>query len=252
MDPQVPPAADRKPALAAAGGVVAPLAVAAALVPVRASLADSAAALILVAVIAAVAILGTRPAGVLSTVSSVLSFDYFLTRPYGRLAISHRADLETTVSLFVVGLVVTELAARGRHHRQVAHVESDYVALIYDFAEMVAQGELAAHVVERATGELIELLHLRACRYQPGVPGPHRTTVLSHGEVVHGGLLWGVSNLGLPGSELDLPVHHGGRTLGRFVLVPTPGWPVPLERMIVAVAIADQTGAALASRARIA
>ena len=131
-------------------------------------------------------------------------------------------------------------------------MESDYVALIYDFAEMVAQGELAAHVVDRATGELRELLHLRECRYEPGVPAAHRTTVLSHGEVVHGGLLWGVSSMGLPGSEIDLPVHHGGRTLGRFVLVPTPGWPVPLERMIVAVAIADQTGAALASRARIA
>jgi len=81
-------------------GVLAPLIVAACLVPARAALAGTAAALILVAVVAAVAILGSRLAGVLAAASSGLWFDFFLTRPYERLAISHRADLETTISLF--------------------------------------------------------------------------------------------------------------------------------------------------------
>ncbi|HWW52445.1 MAG TPA: hypothetical protein VNY84_01660 [Acidimicrobiales bacterium] len=58
--------------------------------------------------------------------------------------------------------------------------------------------------------------------------------------------------MGLPGPEVDLLVHHGGRTLGRFVLGPTPGWQVSRQRMIVAVALASQAGAALATRARIA
>jgi hypothetical protein len=117
---------------------------------------------------------------------------------------------------------------------------------------MIALGEPAAHVVETASEELITLLNLRACSYEPGVSMPHRTTVMSDGEVVHGGHLWGVSTMGLPGPELDLPVQYGGRTVGRFRLVPTPGRPVALERMIVAVAIASQAGAALATRARIA
>jgi hypothetical protein len=69
---------------------------------------------------------------------------------------------------------------------------------------------------------------------------------------VHAGLRWGISTMGLPGPEVDLLVHHGGRTLGRFALAPTPGWPVSQQRMIVAVAIAGQAGAALATRARIA
>lgn len=245
-------AAVRKSILANVLGMVAPLGVTAALVPARSSLAGTAAALILVAVIVAVAILGSRVAGVIASVSSGLWFDFFLTRPYERLAISHRPDLETTVSLFVVGLIVTEIAARGRHHRLVAVEETDYVALIHDLGEMVALGEPAAQVVERASNELIHLLHLRRCVYQPGVPEPNRTTVLSSGEVVHGRLRWGISTVGLPGSEVDLLVHYGGRTLGRFVLGPTPGWPVSRERMIVAVAIAGQVGAALATRARIA
>lgn len=242
----------RKDALANVCGVVVPLGVAASLVPVRTSLAGTAAALALVAVIAAVAILGNRLASILASASSALWFDYFLTRPFERFAISHRADLETTISLFVVGLIVTELAARARYHRGVAVEEADYVALIHDLGEMVASGQPAAEVIERASNELIHLLHLRRCTYQPGVPLPNRTTILSNGQVVHGGLLWGVSTMGLPGSDLDLPVHYGGRTLGRFVLASTPGWPVSRERLIVAVAVAAQVGAVLATRARIA
>ena len=89
--------------------------------------------------------------------------------------ISHRAALETTISLFVVGVIVTEIADRGRRYREVADKEADYVALIHDLGEMAALGEPAAEVVERASSELIHLLHLRRCTYHPGVPGtqPH-------------------------------------------------------------------------------
>jgi Domain of unknown function (DUF4118) len=234
------------------GAVVAPLALSAALVPVRASFADTAAALVLVALVAAIAILGTRVAGILAAASSSVWFDFFLTRPYERLAISHRGDLETTISLFVVGTIVTELAARSRHHRQVAARETDYVALLHELGDMVARGTPAAEVTDRASSELVQLLHLRSVHYLPGAAPPHRATVLPNGDVLNGGLLWGVATMGLPGPELDLPVQSGGRTVGRFVLAPTPGWLVPPERMTVAVSIAAHAGAALAMRARIA
>jgi K+-sensing histidine kinase KdpD len=233
-------------------GVGAPVVLAACLVPARSSFAPSAAAIIFVALIAAAAIAGTRTAGVFASISSGLWFDFFLTRPYERFAISQRADLETTISLFVVGLIVTELAARGRHYRITAVEESDHVFLIHELSEMVSIGAPANQVVERATDELTVLLHLKGCTFEQGAPQAHRTTVMSDGEVVHGGFLWGITTMGLPGTDLDLPVHFGGRVIGRFVLVPTPGWPVPSERMIVAVAIAGQAGAALATRARIA
>jgi K+-sensing histidine kinase KdpD len=245
-------AAARKSAVANLFGLLAPLAVAGLLVPARESLVGTAAALILVALIAAIAILGTRVAGLLASASSALWFDFFLTRPYERLAISHRADLETAISLLVVGVIVTELAARSRHHRQVAVEEADFVAVIHKLGEMIALGEPSVRVVDTASAELMELLDLHGCEYVTGIPAPHRTTVMSDGQVIHGGLQWGVSTMGLPGRDLDLPVQFGGRTFGRFVLVPTPGHPVPLERMIVAVSIASQTGASLATRARIA
>src|ERR1700722_19095736 len=167
----------RKGAVANLAGLVAPLAVTALLVPARSSLVGTAAALILVALTAAIAILGTRVAGFLASASSAIWFDFFLTRPYERLAISQRADLETAISLFVVGLIVTELAARSRHHRQVAVDEADFVAVIHRLGEMIALGEPAAHVIDLASEELIELLDLRACTYEAGMPMPYRTTI---------------------------------------------------------------------------
>ena len=43
---------------------------------------------------------------------------------------------------------------------------------------------------------------------------------------------------------LDRDGKESGRVEGRFVLTPTPGYPVSLERRVVAIAIADQVGAA--------
>ena len=65
------------------------------------------------------------------------------------------------------------------------------------------------------------------------------------GQVLLGGRLWGVDRMGLPGPAMELLVQHRGETLGRFILTPTPGFEVPLQPRVVAVALADQVGAAL-------
>src|ERR1700722_16122618 len=151
--------------------IVLPLGVAGILVPFRSSFANAASALVLVAVIAFVAIIGNRVAGFLATVSATLWFDFFLTRPYERLAIPPRADIETAISLFVVGMVVTELAARNRYHQREATEESDYVGLIYTLSELAASGAPTGDVIERARGDLVGLLYLRSCRYDEGASG---------------------------------------------------------------------------------
>jgi K+-sensing histidine kinase KdpD len=239
-----------KEALALGAAVVLPLGVAIILVPFRSSFANTASALVLVAVIVAVAVTGNRATGLVATVSATLWFDLFLTRPYGRLAISHRPDIETAVSLFVVGVIVTELAARNRHHYEAAAEESDYVALIYGLSELVASGAPAQKVIERARAELIDLLNLRDCRYEPQL-SERRLARLDHdGQVIHVGMVWGAHNMGLPGPAVDLLVQARGQVLGRFVLRPTPGYPVSHHRRVVAVAIADQVGAALLPQLR--
>ena len=78
-----------------------------------------------------------------------------------------------------------------------------------------------------------------------------RVARLDHdGNVIHAGMLWGAHNMGLPSPEVDLVVQARGQVLGRFVLRPTPGYPVSLHRRVVAVAIADQVGAALRPQLR--
>ena len=231
--------------MAVLAGIVLPLAVAGILVPFRSSFANTAAALILVAVIVAVAALGNRVAGFVATVSATVWFDFFLTRPYEKLDITHRPDIETAVCLFVVGIIVTELAARNRYHHAAAVEEADFVGLIHDVSELAASGAPSRDVVERVRKELVPLLHLRGCRYESGSTSQPMVRIEHDGRVVLGGRTWAVDQLGLPGPEVELLVQIQGRTLGRFVLTPTPGAPVSQERRVVAVAIADQVGPSL-------
>ena len=70
------------------------------------------------------------------------------------------------MSLFVVGIIVTKLAARNRHHHATAAQEADYVGLIYDVSELAAWVHRHRRWPERVRCELIDLLHLRAARFE--------------------------------------------------------------------------------------
>ena len=236
--------------IAFAAALVLPLGVALLLVPFREDFANTASALILVAVIVAVASLGNRFSGFVATVGATLWFDVFLTQPYERLAITHRPDVETAVCLFVVGIIVTELAARNRHHHASATEEADYVGLIYEVSELVASGVAANEVHEQVRGALVDLLHLRTCRYEADRSTRPMMRLEHDGQVLLGGRIWSVERMGLPGPEIELLVQNRGDTLGRFILTPTPGYEVPLQPRVVAVALADQVEAALRPRLR--
>jgi Domain of unknown function (DUF4118) len=222
-----------------------PLGVAGLLVPFRGTLADAAAALVLVAAVAVVAMVGTRVEGYVAALSACLWFDLFLTRPYEQLVITARPDIEIAVSLLVVGIGVTELAALSRHHRHLAEEESGFVSLIHEVSQMVAVGLAAEEVVVRIREELIRLLGLRDCRFEAGTETGGMFRLERDGHVYVSGHYWAVDELGLPGRQLELIVCGRGQTVGRFLLVPTPGRPVSLERRVVAVVMADQVGSLL-------
>jgi K+-sensing histidine kinase KdpD len=229
--------------LAALAGLLLPLGVAGMLVAFRASFADAAAALVLVAVIAVVGTVGTRFAGYLASISASLWFDFFLTRPYEQLTISRRPDIEITVSLLVVGVVITELAAASRRHHDDARAEASYVARIARISELVASGAPMDDIVESVRTELVDLLQLRACRFEKEDSSSTWAKELGRDGRVHlVGVDWPVGSWGLPGPELALAVQHRGRVVAHFVLSPTPGVPVSLRRRRVAVALADQVG----------
>jgi len=81
--------------------VLAPLVAVAAVVPFRASIANTNAALFLVLVVVAVAANGMRWAGAVAALSAGVWFDFFLTQPYQELTITNRADIETTLLLLL-------------------------------------------------------------------------------------------------------------------------------------------------------
>ena len=79
------------------GALLLPPALCAVLIPSRTSLPNTDAALGLVALVAAIAVLGGRRAGWFAAAGTALWFDFFLTVPYERFAVANRDDIQTTV-----------------------------------------------------------------------------------------------------------------------------------------------------------
>jgi hypothetical protein len=225
--------------------VLVPLGLGALLIPFRSSFTNAASALLFIIVVVAIAVAGNRFTGFIASIGAALWFDFFLTRPYERFAINQRSDIQTTVCIVVVGFIVTELAARNRHHYRAATEESDYVAMIHDLSELASGSEPTSEIVSRAASSIRELLNLRACRFEESTSEPPPARIGSTGEVVHVGLLWPVKQIGIPGPEAEILVRWRGQIMGRFVLTPTPGVPVSVERRIVALSLAELVGAAL-------
>lgn len=230
-----------------AAALAGPPALAAALVPVRDHTTTTNIALVMVVMVVAVAVPGRRTAAAVAGLGSGIWFDFFAVRPYYSFTISRHDDVETTVLLTIVGVVVGELTARGRRHRDHADAATDDIARIHAVAEMVAAGAKGAEVITAVTNELIDLLGLRDCWFETTFAARPGAVVERQGGVAWGAIAWSPETMGLPSKEVSLVVEGQGRPFGRFVLVPGVGVPVSVDRLTVAVALADQVGAALAT-----
>ncbi|MEV7969475.1 DUF4118 domain-containing protein [Sphaerisporangium sp. NPDC088356] len=231
--------------LAIVAALVAPLALSAVLVPFRTGLSNTNVALALVVVVVAVAANGHRLAGALAAVSAAVWFDFFFAPPYQRFTFTSSADIQTAVLLLIVGLAVSQLAARARRLRVVAVTDAAYLAQIHDTAELAQSSKSPEMVVDHVRAQLTDLLHLRGCRFQYGILIGHPPRLEQDGTVIWGRRHWDVDRLGLPDEEVELRTLGNGHFYGRFLLDPTPGAVPPLQARLVAVTLADQVGAAL-------
>ncbi|MFI5269438.1 MAG: DUF4118 domain-containing protein, partial [Chloroflexota bacterium] len=204
--------------------------------------------LVLVALVAVVAILGTRAGGYAAALSSAVWFDFFLTRPYERFSITRSTDIETTVLILVIGIAVTEVAVWGRRQHLAAMRRAGYLAGINAAAGAVAVGNSPPALIDQVSDRLTHLLALRSCSFQYGVAGLGGPARLHHdGRVILGDRNWDVERDGLPiQADTELLVENGGILQGRFVLQATADSRPTLEQLLVAIALADQVGAALA------
>lgn len=226
--------------------LLAPPAIAAVLLPWRADVPNTSVALILVVVVVAVAAIGNRLAGALAAISAAVWFNFFFTQPYQRFTISRPADIQTAVLLLIVGLAVSQLAARAQHFKVIAITDAGYPDQIRDTAVLAQSAKAPDVVVDRVRTQLTDLLHLRGCRFEYGTLIGHPPRLEQDGTVTWGRKHWNVDRRGLPDTEVELRTFgSGGRFLGRFMLDPTPGAKPSLPARLVAVTLADQAGAAL-------
>ena len=236
--------------LAVLAALALPLALTGVLVPFRTKFPNTDAALALMLTVVAVAASGYRLAGVLAAVSAAVWFDFFLTRPYERFTITRTADIETTVLILVIGVAVTELAVWGRRQHLAATRRAGYLAGINAAAEVVAAGNSAPVLIDQVCDRLTRLLSLRSCRFEYGVAGLGKPARMLHnGQVTVGTRAQDTERDGLP-ADTELLVETGGILQGRFMLQALPGSRPALEARLVAIALADQVGAALAASHR--
>lgn len=224
-----------------------PVAVSGILVAFRDQLKTTNAALVLVLVVLAAAIAGGRWGGAASAVVSALCFDFFFTRPYYSFTINSRDDIETTIVLLIVGLAVGELVVRTRRSRRAASASRREVEQVRRVAALGAGGEAAGKLIQILQRELVEALDARGARFERP-PFPTVLPRLGHGSVTVPAPTNGTP-IG-PRNEVELPVWGQGREFGRFVLVlpgDSTGVAINPDDRALAVALADQLGAALAA-----
>jgi hypothetical protein len=227
-------------------GVLSPIVVAALLVPLRDDIDNTNLALILVLVVVVAAIVGGRPAGVSAAITATLAFDFFLTRPYLSMDIESSDDIETVLILLGVALLVGEVASRGRRSERGRERAADAISRVHRVADLIARGAPIDAVVAAVTGELRELLSLYDCwlEFPPFVyvmPRLERGGTV--GQAEH---RWFEGGVALSEDGIDLPVLEQGVEVARLVLIGNPNVAVTIEERVVAVALADQLGAALA------
>ncbi len=225
-----------------------PIVVASLLVLVRDHMARSNAALVFVIVVVLAAALGGRWAGVTAAVVSAMSYDFFLTRPYGSLKIDDGEDIVATVLLLAVGLIVGEVVVWAhRGHRQKKRGQ-DEITRLHRVAEQVAAGARAEEVLESVRvrvdrPSVAPRLHVRAAAVRTlrcrGSGATARSTSRAGGS-------YAASSRCPPRASRSRCSAGAGKWAGSCSS-PTPDVGVSIEERVVAIAISDQLGAAVSA-----
>jgi Domain of unknown function (DUF4118) len=223
-----------------------PLAAAAILLPFRASWSNTNVALLLVVVVVAVAAIGNRLAGGVAAVWAAIWFDFFFTVPYDRFTIRSSSDITTFVLLLLVGLAVSQLAARARNLQVIAITDAGYLAQIHETATLAQSARTPDAVVDHVKEQLISLLDLEGCRFEYGSLVGRPPRLEPDGSIAAGRGGW-YGGPGFPSEEVELRVFDNGQYYGRFMLKAKQGSNPPLQARLVAVTLADQAGRAFAA-----
>ncbi len=144
---------------------------------------------------------------------------------------------------------MSEIALWGRRQQARASREQGYLAGVVGTAATVAAGVTSTSaLISHVSQQIVEVLQIDDCRFDTG-SGSAMATLENDGTVSRNDRPFDVDRLGLPtDSEIALAVQSGGVVHGRLLLITTSRVVRPsLEQRRVAVALANQVGAALAA-----
>jgi K+-sensing histidine kinase KdpD len=235
--------------LARTAALLLPLATCAVLANFRDQVTSATSALILVVWVVALAASGDRLAGLTAAVSAGVWFDFFLTLPYHRLAISDSDDVEIVVLLVVIGAAVTELALWGRRQQAGAARRTGYLDGVVSTAKAVADGNTPAPaLIDVVARQIVDVLDVDDCRFVPGPVHDRRMALLDQdGTLTRNDHVVDVLRSGLPSDEqVAIAVRRGANVLGHFVVTASTRVVRPSRQQLqVAALLADQVVPAL-------
>jgi hypothetical protein len=238
----------------------APAVAALALSPLRGTVSNADAALVIVAAVALAGVSGRRLTSVVGAVGGAVTFAVLWATPEGVPRVDRGADLVAAVMILAVGVLLTELVRRGREdavppparrHRwwpvgfRRPRLPLGPLRSVGRVAQEVADGDDAEFILLDVARTLVELLDLDDCRYETApLADASRATLVHGGELELQQLRWTPMQLGLPERGFDLLVEARGQTLGRFVCSPRHRRTIGEDRVLAALALVDQAASA--------
>jgi len=230
--------------LAYTSAVLLPLALAAALIPLRAEHGRTLAIVLVVPVVAVAALGATGPA-LVAALTAGIGYAVLLTPPYYRLAFDDPDDRVATFVLIAVGATVGALNSLLVGARKGSAARRSELEHLLHFASEVTGPRTPEELTTRACDHLSAVLHLTGCRFEPGPHAGGGGPVL----LPTGGIMGYLKDLQPDRAQLprylELPATTGGRTIGRFVMTPEPGQVVSYEERLTAATIAAMYAAAI-------
>jgi K+-sensing histidine kinase KdpD len=178
--------------------------------------------IVYLAVVATTAAVGGRGAGLLSSLSAALSYNWFFTTPYYTLRIDSVRQVVTVVLLFAAGLLASLGGRASRRAGAQAREEADAIQLLHAVTLAAASGEAADQV---AADGLVGLLGARSVQVvRVGRDGDR--VVAAAGEHV------GAFDLAaLPHLDQDGRIPAGRRrSVGGTLVLPAEGTAIDLVR----------------------
>jgi hypothetical protein len=205
----------------AAVGTLAAITAAGLMSRARATFGQEIVLLVLVVIIVGVAAAGGKVAGIYTAVVASLSFNFWHTKPYLSLRIHSARDIVSTVLLFVVGLVVGELAASRERVRSARFDDEEMLRGLAVQGDLLARGASPDEVWSITHQLLVRALELDDCRFEPfGTRAPGLPRLESHVGPKPTVLKFLGDGFALPPEGAELAVEHHGEMLGRIVCIP--------------------------------